>query len=70
MNPTIGSALALKGGNCHMSKKADPIAHCERLIERARAELERREARGENAERVRDRLKTLETLRAAHMASG
>jgi hypothetical protein len=52
-----------------MSKKANPIAHCERLIERARAELERREARGEDAERVRDRLKTLRTLRTAHMVT-
>ena len=44
------------------------IQHCQRHIERNRAELERREGSGQDVTRLRERLKTLQMLRAEHEA--
>jgi hypothetical protein len=49
-----------------MRPKTDAIEHCKRHIERAQAEMQRREARGRDAERLRRHLKTLEALLAVH----
>src|SRR4051812_8243255 len=58
----------LNGGEC-MRSKTDAIEHCQRHIERARAEIARREALGHDAEPHRKRVKTLEALRAVHEAA-
>lgn len=42
------------------------IEHCERHIARVRAEIERREALGQDCTKRRNRLKTLEVLRSVH----
>ncbi len=47
----------------------DAMEHCRRHIERTRAEIERREELGHNAEQHRERLKTLEALLAVHKAA-
>jgi hypothetical protein len=47
----------------------DAIEHCKRHIERTRAEIERREKLGHNAEPHRNYLKTLEALLAVHEAA-
>jgi hypothetical protein len=52
-----------------MRRKSDAIEHCRRHIERVRTEMEKREALGQSTERLRNRLKTLEALRAAHEAA-
>ncbi len=52
-----------------MRPKSDAIEHCRRHIERTRAEIERREELGQNAEQHRNRLKTLEALLAVHEAA-
>jgi hypothetical protein len=52
-----------------MRAKRDAIEHCQRHIERTRAEMQRREANGRDTERLRRHLKTLEALRAAHEAA-
>ena len=52
-----------------MRPKRDAIEHCRQHIERTRQEIHRREARGRDTEQLRRRLKTLETLRAAHEAA-
>jgi len=52
-----------------MRSKTDAIAHCERHIERAESELKRREGLGASTERLRNRLKTLQSLRAVHVAA-
>ena len=44
------------------------IAHCERHIARVRAEIEKREARGQDSTKQRNRLKTLEVLRNVHQS--
>ncbi len=44
------------------------VEHCTRHIERNRAELEKRESAGRDTTQVRNRLRTLETLRATHEA--
>ncbi len=44
------------------------IEHCSRHIERNRAELEKRERAGRDTTQLRDRLRTLETIRATHEA--
>jgi hypothetical protein len=52
-----------------MRPKDDAIEHCRRHIERTRAEIERREKLGNNAEPHRKHLKTLEALLAVHKAA-
>ena len=42
------------------------IHHCERLIDRHRADLAQRESTGRDTKRVRDRLKIFQMLRAEH----
>ncbi len=42
------------------------VEHCERQIERQRAELQKREVAGRDTTEARKRLRTLEVLRAAH----
>lgn len=44
----------------------DAIEHCRRHIERIKADVERQEGRGRDAERLRNRLKTLQALLAVH----
>ena len=44
----------------------DAIAHCKHHIERTRAEIEKREARGRDTEQHYRHLKTLESLLAVH----
>lgn len=52
----------------HMTS-TNAIEHCQRHIERTRAEIQRREALGHDAERHRKHLKTLEALLALHKAA-
>jgi len=52
-----------------MRPKRDAIDHCQRHIERTRAEMQKREALGRDTERLRRHLKTLEALRIAHEAA-
>jgi hypothetical protein len=52
-----------------MRAKRDAIDHCQRHIDRTRAELQRQEDLGRNTERLRRHLKTLQALRAAHEAA-
>jgi hypothetical protein len=47
----------------------DAIEHCRRHIERTRAELEKREARGQSTKRLDKHLRTLEALLAVHKAA-
>jgi hypothetical protein len=49
-----------------MRPKTDAIEHCKRHMERARAEIERREAKGHDTERLRGHLKTLGALLEVH----
>jgi hypothetical protein len=44
------------------------IAHCRRHVERARAEVERRERQGMDATQARGLLRTFQQLRAEHEA--
>jgi len=44
------------------------IAHCRRHVERAQAEVERRERRGMDATHARNLLRTFQQLRAEHEA--
>ncbi len=52
-----------------MRPTKDAIEHCRRHIERTRAEIERREKLGHDAEPHRKHLKTLEALLAVHRAA-
>ncbi len=52
-----------------MRPTKDAIEHCRRHIERTRAEIERREKLGHDAEPPRKHLKTLEALLAVHRAA-
>jgi hypothetical protein len=52
-----------------MRTKTDAIEHCQRQIERLRAEIARREALGHYTEPQHRRLKTLEALRKVHEAA-
>ncbi len=52
-----------------MSSTRDAVQHCRQHIERTRAEIERREKLGHNAEPHRKHLKTLEALLAIHQAA-
>ncbi len=52
-----------------MRPTTDAIEHCRRHIERTRAEVERREKLGHDAEQHRKHLKTLEALLAVHQAA-
>ena len=47
----------------------DAIAHCERLIQRAKLELAKREGSSYRANEIRRRIATLEIVRAAHLAT-
>jgi hypothetical protein len=49
-----------------MRPKTEAIEHCKRHMERARAEIDRREAKGHDTERLRRHLKTLAALLAVH----
>ncbi len=51
----------------HMSWDPDrAVEHCERQMERQRAELQKREIVGRDTTEVRKRLRTLEAVRTAH----
>ena len=52
-----------------MRPKRDAIEHCREHIAHTRQQIESQEARGRSTEHLRNRLKTLEALRAAHEAA-
>jgi hypothetical protein len=68
VNRTVAGTLRFEEAS-PVRSKTDAVEHCRQHIERIRAEIEQRERRGENVERLRTRLKTVETLRKVHEAA-
>jgi predicted RNase H-related nuclease YkuK (DUF458 family) len=66
VNPTHLPTLVSEGEVTSMTATSNAVEHCKRHIERTKAEIERRETVGRDAEQLRDRLKTLQAILAAH----